>query len=250
MSNIVSFSSRDPAISKQEIVDTLNRLIGEHDGLKYFATNFMIALEQRVWESERRFVDGTVIPPLSFHEFIHRKYPFGIGADYETIEGLIRDRVDVLAVWVEVTKRPAGAPKETPRDPQTGRLMPILDNIQDRPPAAPSGTSAAAGLRKLQKAAAEGNEKAETALEEVKEGKKSVHAACVDSGLRKSTKIDSDVKQRAARSVAEYLAENANGNDLDAVKANLFAAGARNIAIELTNLLGESIMDRRYGDRS
>ena len=247
MSNVVSFSSRDPAVSKQEIVDTLNRLIGEHDGLKFFATNFLIALEQRVWEGERRFVDGTVIPPCSFHDFIHKKYPYGIGADYETVENLIRDRADVLALWVDVTKRkpgnPTGANQHTKDDGELG----IVDNIHNSSPERPSGTSAAAGLRKLQKAAAEGNEKAAEELQEVVAGAKSVHRACVESGLRKSPKIDSDVKQRAARALAEWIVEHAAGNDLDAVKANLFAAGAKNIAVELTNLLGESIMDRRYG---
>lgn len=244
MTNVVSFSSRDPAISKQEIVDTLNRLITEHDGLQHFPTNLMIALEQRVWETERKFVDGTVIPPLSFHDFIHRKYPYGIGATYEVVEDMIRSRADVLAAWVEVTKRKPG--EDQPRDPETGRMMPNVDNIHERPER-PSGTSAAAGLRKLQKAAAEGNEKAREELEQAKEGAKSVHRACVDAGLRKSTRIDSDVKQRAARAVAEWIAERGANEDLNAIKANLFAAGAKNIAVELTNLLGESIMDRRFG---
>ena len=62
----------------------------------------------------------------------------------------------------------------------------------------------------------------------------------------KATKIDGDIRNRAARELAEWIVEHANGNDLDAVKANLFAAGAKNIAVELTNLLGESIMDRRF----
>ena len=63
----------------------------------------------------------------------------------------------------------------------------------------------------------------------------------------RQVKIDGDIRNRAARELAEWIVEHANGNDLDAVKANLFAAGAKNVAIELTNLLGESIMDRRYG---
>ena len=49
-----------------------------------------------------------------------------------------------------------------------------------------------------------------------------------------------DVKQRAARALAEWIVEHADGNDLDAVKANLFAAGAKNIGVELTNLLVSS----------
>lgn len=70
----------------------------------------------------------------------------------------------MLAVWVEVTKRKPGEGQA--RDPGTGRMLPKTDNIQDRPET-PSGTSAAAGLRKLQKAAAEGNKKAAEELKDV-----------------------------------------------------------------------------------
>lgn len=64
---------------------------------------------------------------------------------------------------------------------------------------------------------------------------------------RARSKIDKDVKDRAAREVASMLAEHVPGDWWDALKANLYAAGAANIANELTNLTGQSIMDRRYG---
>lgn len=60
-------------------------------------------------------------------------------------------------------------------------------------------------------------------------------------------RIDGDVKVRAAREVASMLAEHVPGEWWDALKANLYAAGASNIAAELTNLTGQSIMDRRHG---
>lgn len=59
--------------------------------------------------------------------------------------------------------------------------------------------------------------------------------------------IDRDVKARAAREVASILAEHVPGEWWDALKSNLYAAGAANIANELTNISGESIMDRRFG---
>jgi ParB-like chromosome segregation protein Spo0J len=62
----------------------------------------------------------------------------------------------------------------------------------------------------------------------------------------RAPRIDGDIKNRAAQELAEWIVGHANGNDLDAVKANLFAAGAKNIAVELTNLIGQSIMDRRF----
>lgn len=64
---------------------------------------------------------------------------------------------------------------------------------------------------------------------------------------RKASRIDSDVKARAAKEVAEIIAEHVPGDAWDAIKANLYAAGAKNIADALTNITGQSIMDRRYG---
>lgn len=60
----------------------------------------------------------------------------------------------------------------------------------------------------------------------------------------KRSKIDADVKSRAAKEVAEVIAEHVPAEWWDAVKANLYAAGASNIANELTNVTGQSIMDR------
>lgn len=61
------------------------------------------------------------------------------------------------------------------------------------------------------------------------------------------SKIDADVKARAAKEVAEIIAEHVPGEWWDAVKSNLYAAGASNIANALTNITGEAIMDRRHG---
>jgi ParB family chromosome partitioning protein len=63
----------------------------------------------------------------------------------------------------------------------------------------------------------------------------------------RSAKVDSDVKVRAAREVASIMSEYVPSEWWDALKANLYAAGAANIANELTNITGQSIMDRRYG---
>ena len=63
----------------------------------------------------------------------------------------------------------------------------------------------------------------------------------------KASKIQADVKARAAREVAEMIAEHIPGEWWDAIKSNLSAAGAKNVADALTNITGEAIMDRRYG---
>ena len=65
---------------------------------------------------------------------------------------------------------------------------------------------------------------------------------------RKASRIDADVKDRAANEVANMIAEHVPGEWWDAIKSNLYAAGASNIANALTNITGQSIMDRRYGD--
>ena len=61
---------------------------------------------------------------------------------------------------------------------------------------------------------------------------------------RNKSRVESDVKQRAAKEVADILAEHVPGELWDALKANLYAAGATNIASALTNLIGQSVMDR------
>ncbi|HVJ31629.1 MAG TPA: ParB/RepB/Spo0J family partition protein [Terriglobia bacterium] len=62
-------------------------------------------------------------------------------------------------------------------------------------------------------------------------------------------KLDSDLQKRAVREVAEVLSEHVPAELWDGLKANLYAAKkAADIATELTNITGQSIMDRRYAD--
>lgn len=63
-------------------------------------------------------------------------------------------------------------------------------------------------------------------------------------------KVESDVKERAAKEVAEIIAEYVPPAAWDGLKANLYAAGAVFVANALTNLTGQSIMDRQYGEAS
>lgn len=66
-----------------------------------------------------------------------------------------------------------------------------------------------------------------------------------DPQKARASKIDGDVKGRAAKEVAEIIAEHVPGEWWDGVKANLYAAGAKNIADALTNIIGQSVMDKR-----
>jgi hypothetical protein len=72
------------------------------------------------------------------------------------------------------------------------------------------------------------------------------NAKAVKAPRATRSKIDPDVKDRAAHEVAEMIAEYVPGGAWDALKSNLYAAGAANIANALTNITGQSIMDRRH----
>jgi ParB/RepB/Spo0J family partition protein len=63
----------------------------------------------------------------------------------------------------------------------------------------------------------------------------------------RANKIDADVKSRAAREVAEIIAEYVPADAWDGIKANLYAAGAAGIANALTNITGQSVMGKEWG---
>lgn len=60
----------------------------------------------------------------------------------------------------------------------------------------------------------------------------------------KAAKIQADVKARAAREVAQMIAEHVPGEWWDSIKSNLYAAGAKNVGDAFSNIVGESVMDR------
>ena len=61
---------------------------------------------------------------------------------------------------------------------------------------------------------------------------------------RAKSRVEADVKQRAAEELARIIAENVEGAQWDGIKALLHEAGASNIANALSNLIGSSVMDR------
>ncbi len=67
-----------------------------------------------------------------------------------------------------------------------------------------------------------------------------------DLAERKASRIDADIKDRAANECAQIIAEYVPGDVWDSLKANLYASGANNIANALTNITGQSIMDKRF----
>lgn len=61
---------------------------------------------------------------------------------------------------------------------------------------------------------------------------------------RAKSRVEADVKQRAAEELARIIAGNVDGTQWDSIKALLHEAGASNIANALSNLIGSAIMDR------
>ncbi len=71
----------------------------------------------------------------------------------ETIEGLIVHDSATADLWMRVTQRKPG--EGQPHDPETGRMLPNVDNVNERTER-PTGISEQAGLRRLRKAAEAG----------------------------------------------------------------------------------------------
>lgn len=76
--------------------------------------------------------------------------------------------------------------------------------------------------------------------------RRKVREAQSNAQQRSASKIDSDVKARAAKECAEIIAEYVPAEAWDGLKANLYASGAKAVADALTNITGQSIMDRQF----
>lgn len=108
--NPLPFGPRDSGVDRQEIVDTLHRMLDCHELLKGFSVHLKLALENRIWERERVFAGGTRQPPMALHAFVHEHYPVGLGVSYELIENLIRGDRETVALWADVARREPRGP--------------------------------------------------------------------------------------------------------------------------------------------
>lgn len=231
-------SEDDRRADRQGLVDDLYHYVKSQDGLKYFPGNFRIAHDERIWETERVFHSGSIIPPCSYYDFIHKPYADGIGASYELVEKLIAGDRDTMLLHEQAKARKPGNPN---RDPETGRLAPSVDNVNDRDER-PTGNTAAAALRRLSKEAEAGNTIAAQALAAVKDGTKSPHRAMVECGYRKG--IDPEIKSQAAHDAADWALHHAAGDyeQLEAFEHMLRRSGAKNIADQLANMLSSTVI--------
>lgn len=191
--------TRDPqeqfAEMRQELVDSLHQTLSDAKHGWLFPTFLVKAIENKIWEHERKLINGSV-PPMKLQEFVREKYPCGLGTSFEVVEKLIAGHPKAMLAWDQTTRGTHGR-TNAPRDPDTGQFKPELDNIQDRfDGSAPTGTSAQAGIRRLEKAAADGDGNAMDLLQRVidPDDKMSINGACVKMGWRKPvrTVVDTD----------------------------------------------------------
>jgi hypothetical protein len=237
---ILRFGPVDRADEFQDLLSSVHSMLGGRDQLAMFPINFKLVLERRVWEHERRTANGRTIPPMSIYDLVHLHYPDGLGATFDIVENIIRDHPDVMALWAEVTKRGRGGANNPAgiggKSGKTKDDIVNVDNINIDNQATlkrPTGTSAAAGLRKLQKAAAAGNDNARAALAEVVAGRKKVHRACIEAGLRKDTSVNSDARRECDRRSADLIVEHIPPEKLAGLISDLRGAGHASLAAEV-----------------
>jgi len=101
----------DDAQLRQDVANSAyTALTHGTDGLRNFPIFLAECFELRVWERERIFAGGTRQEPVSFHDFIHKPYPVGLGSSFEVIEKLIAGDAGLVTAWTKATKRPVGRP--------------------------------------------------------------------------------------------------------------------------------------------
>ena len=205
--------------------------------LKMLPHCLLRAFECEAWK-ERRTPNGATVENRDFLEWVTAPYPRGLGATPDVVEAILTSSREAAEaqqarlLWDRAVRNEPGRPSK----PET------LYNVQDKAPEAPTGNTAAAGLRRLDKEAEAGNSIAAQALDAVKTGAKSVHRAMVECGFRKG--IDPEVKALAARDAAEMAVAMSEG-DLDRLTAFehlLRKAGAKNVADQIANLVDPAVM--------
>lgn len=152
----------------------------------------MQAFEVEAWK-ERTTPNGSMIACESVMEWITAAYPRGLAANVEVVRSILTSANDreqaqkALLLFDKALEGKVGAPAGN-RNASKSEEETTLYNVQDcSAPAAPTGNTEQAGLRRLRKAAEAGDERAQIWLDDVLAGKVSVHRACIEMGWRKPT---------------------------------------------------------------
>ncbi len=160
------------------------------------------------------------------------------------------ERDEQVAEWIKITERISNSQSESLRADGRGGRPSGIENAareigverQDAHRAVKVASLSEEAKETAREAGLDNNRSA--LLEAARETEPKAQVAKLSE--YRASKVDGDVKQRAAREVADIIAEYVPGAMWDAIKANLYAAGSSNIANELTNITGQSIMDGRF----
>lgn len=158
-----------------ELSRTLTDGVQAHEMVPFLVKE---TLRLEAWK-ERRTPNGRMLPPGTLYGFVHDRLPDGLATTFATIEKLIKDDAEALAMWTEATRG------------KQGERTDLVDNVHDVP-AKPDGNSREAALRRLNKLEREGDERAVEAKRAVVAGEKSAHRALIDLGPRREDDDRSD----------------------------------------------------------
>lgn len=182
------------------ITETLSRAVGKGGhGLDVVPGLVKRALKEEAWKE--RFIRATKqeFPGFpSFEIYVVATPPEGLGASMELIEKLVKGDDEAETLLTHARQKPGGG---NPRNPETGRFEPFVDNVNGRD-SRPTGNTSAAALRRLSKDAPELHR-------EVLVGKLSAHAAMVQAGFRPHTLTIPLNPESAARLLRKHFSPDA-----------------------------------------
>ncbi len=184
--------SGNPLLAKGELVRELSRPISdERYGLSGVRKLVRVAVRERAWE---RFIvpetgEAVEYGPDGFLRFITTPPLEGLGSDVDTLRRLCEDDATALAALEQALEE----------GQRQGARTDLVSNRNEvgRPPR-PVGETRARGIRELRHADQAG-------YQEVLAGKKSVHGALVEAGVRrKRVSVYVDDPEDAARTLLRY----------------------------------------------
>jgi len=148
-------------------------------GLAHVPTWLEKVLERDYWKKRVRPGTGEVIEFSRWEDFVTAKVYWGLGSTQQQLNNLLRDNPKLIDLMDRATQR-------TPADNKP------LDNIQEQ---APTGTTAAAAIRRLRKDRPDLHAK-------VMSGDLSANAAAIQAGFRRKTWTAPDDAELLAQAIA------------------------------------------------
>jgi hypothetical protein len=176
-----------------DVVHSLARRINDGHYLQKIPADVIFIIENDLWREYKNKDFKCHARHETFESFVSTRFPQGLGTDLKTLKNLCRDHPKAIDAIDRACKREPGGDQ---RSEQAKAIIVDNINIESRP----DGTSREAGLRRLRKDRPDLHE-------QVLEGKKSVHAACVEAGFRKKLTALEAAKKAVDRLANADIAE-------------------------------------------